>query len=69
MAERHRSKDKSRDSEKVYGDKDISISQAGRVGGNLQRNIATQDEKKRANERPAGATRVTKSDEQEDGDA
>ena len=69
MADRHRSHDKSRDSEKLYGDKDSAISHGGRKGGNLQRDIGTRDEEKRANERPAGVTRVTESDEQEDGNA
>lgn len=43
-----------------------SVSQGGRDGGRLARHIGTKDELKRANERPAGVTRVTKSDEQED---
>ncbi len=40
-----------------------TISQTGRSGGRLPRDIGTQDELKRANERPAGKTRVKKSDE------
>ena len=43
-----------------------TISQGGREGGRLARKIGTKDELKRAQERPAGVTRVTKSDEQED---
>lgn len=46
-----------------------SISQGGREGGRLARDIGTQDELKRATERPAGATHVTKSDEKEKGGA
>ena len=65
MAERYRSKDGSRDTDKVFGD-DTQISQQGRKGGNLQRDIGTRDEEKRTNERPAGDTRVTKSVERED---
>jgi hypothetical protein len=42
-----------------------TISQAGRSGGRLPRDIGTQDELKRANERPAGKTRVKKSDEED----
>jgi hypothetical protein len=42
-----------------------TISQAGRSGGRLPRDIGTQDELKRATERPAGKTRVKKSDEKE----
>lgn len=42
-----------------------TISQAGRSGGRLARDIGTQDELKRSNERPAGKTRVRKADEKE----
>jgi hypothetical protein len=42
-----------------------TISQAGRSGGRLPRDIGTQDELKRATERPAGKTRVNKSDEKD----
>ena len=45
-----------------------TVSQGGREGGRLARSIGTQDELKRATERPAGATRVTKSDEKVKGD-
>lgn len=44
-----------------------TISQAGRSGGRLPRDIGTQDELKRANERPAGKTRVKKADEKTGG--
>ncbi|PVH28017.1 hypothetical protein [Pararhodobacter oceanensis] len=44
-----------------------SVSQGGRAGGRLARDIGTKDELKRSNERPAGKTRVTKSDEKEGG--
>ena len=42
-----------------------TVSQAGRSGGRLPRDIGTQDELKRATERPAGKTRVKKADEKE----
>lgn len=42
-----------------------TISQAGRSGGRLPRDIGTQDELKRSSERPAGKTRVRKSDEKD----
>ncbi|MFO8125460.1 hypothetical protein [Yoonia sp.] len=42
-----------------------SISKAGRSGGRLPRDIGTQDELKRAKERPAGKTRVTGSDKED----
>jgi hypothetical protein len=38
--------------------------QGGRKGGALQRKIASRDEEKRSYERPAGLTRVRKSDKQ-----
>ena len=50
-------------SDTVFGAKG-TISQAGRSGGRLPRDIGTRDELKRANERPAGKTRVTKSYEE-----
>ncbi|MFP7571174.1 hypothetical protein [Marivita sp. S2033] len=65
MPERHRSKDGSRDTDKVLGD-DTEVSQQGRAGGRLARTVGTKDEMKRANERPAGATRVTKGMEDEE---
>lgn len=46
-----------------------TVSQSGREGGRLARDIGTQDELKRATERPAGATRVNKSDEKENGNS
>ncbi|MBY6055783.1 hypothetical protein KUV26_04065 [Leisingera daeponensis] len=64
MAERKRSKDGRRETEEIPGAKG-TISQQGRTGGTLQRDIASEDELKRAKERPAGSTRVTKSKEQE----
>lgn len=65
MAERHRSNDGKRETDKVLGEKG-EVSQGGRSGGNLPRDIGSRDELKRATERPAGTTRVTKSDEKED---
>ena len=64
MAERHRSKDGTRDSDRVLGEKG-QAGQQGRDGGALQRDIASKDELKRARERPGGQTRVTKSNERE----
>ncbi|SFC05294.1 hypothetical protein [Tropicimonas isoalkanivorans] len=63
MPERIRSKDGSRDTDEVLGEQG-QISQQGRADGNLQRKVGTRDELKRSNERPGGATRVTKSDEE-----
>ncbi|MFY0632281.1 MAG: hypothetical protein JXQ91_00590 [Vannielia sp.] len=67
MAERKRSNDMSRDTDKVLG-AEGEVSHGGRKGGELARNVASLDEYKRANERPAGKTRVTKSMEKEEGD-
>lgn len=67
MAERHRSKDGSRDTDRVMGEKG-TVSQGGRQGGDLSRERATKDEMKRAVERPAGATRVRKGDERGEDD-
>ncbi len=67
MAERKRSKDGTRDTEKVLGDA-ADISQQGRAGGDLSRKVGTRDEQKRATEDPAGPTRVTKQDEIDGGE-
>lgn len=68
MAERKRSRDGTRDSDRALGEKG-QVDKAGRGGGTLQRDIATRDEEKRAAERPAGATRVRKSDKTDESDA
>lgn len=68
MAERHRSKDGSRDTEEIIGEA-ADIDQAGRQGGDIERHVATRDEEKRATERPAGVTRVTGEDSRETGHA
>ncbi|MFY1707457.1 hypothetical protein [Tritonibacter scottomollicae] len=65
MAERVRSKDGHQETKDILG-ADGSVSHGGRNGGRLAREVASEDEEKRAKERPAGATRVTKSNEQED---
>lgn len=67
MPERHRSKDGRRETEEVLGEKG-DIAEQGRAGGRLARTVGSADEKKRATERPAGATRATKSLEDEDTD-
>ncbi|WP_299788638.1 hypothetical protein [uncultured Marivita sp.] len=66
MAERHRSKDGRSETKEIFGDQ-ADIDQQGRSGGRLSRTVGTKDEMKRATERPAGATRVTKSLEDEEG--
>ncbi|QFT59436.1 hypothetical protein FIU94_11435 [Sulfitobacter sp. THAF37] len=67
MAERKRSKDGSKDSEKIIGEA-ADISHQGRAGGNLERDVGTQDEAKRATEKPAGVTRVTGQDKRNHGE-
>lgn len=47
------------------GDETRPPAQGGVAGGKLTEKIGTRDEEKRAFERPAGATRVRKSDEHE----
>jgi len=66
MAKRVRSHDGIRETDDILGAKG-EISQSGREGGRLARDIGTKDELKRAEERPAGATRVKKADEKEGG--
>ncbi len=68
MAERHRSRDGSSETEEIIGEA-ADISQKGRTGGDIERRVATRDEKKRAKEQPAGATRVTGKDRRETGNA
>ncbi|MSU88292.1 hypothetical protein GE300_01510 [Rhodobacteraceae bacterium 2CG4] len=69
MTERKRCNTRDRDTDKVLGEPG-GVSQQGRAGGRLPRNVGSKDELKRATERPAGATRVTKSlaDEGDEGD-
>ncbi|MFP7672811.1 hypothetical protein ACG74X_05580 [Marivita sp. S0852] len=65
MADRIKSKDGHKETEDILG-AEGEVSHAGRSGGRLPREVGTKDELKRANERPAGATRVTKSMEDEE---
>lgn len=65
MAERKKSHDGRKETEEIFG-KPAEIAQQGREGGRLAREIGARDEKKRAFERPAGATRVTKKIEDDD---
>jgi hypothetical protein len=66
MAERQRSKDGNRETERVLGEKGPA-GQSGREGGTLARAIGSEDELKRAESRPAGKTRVRKADEERTG--
>jgi hypothetical protein len=61
MSERKRSHDGKQEAQEIANQSEVG--QQGRAGGRLAREIGTEDEMKRSFERPAGATRVTKSDE------
>lgn len=67
MAERHRSKDGERESEKFLGP-EVGTMQQGRAGGDLARRIATENEEKRRVRGDTSVTRVTKSCEEGQGD-
>ncbi|KUF12501.1 hypothetical protein [Pseudoponticoccus marisrubri] len=66
MAERIRSQDGQRETE-AFIEETETPSQQGRAQGNLERKVGTRDELKRAEKDCAGATRVTKSDEEGQG--
>ncbi|MGR3323124.1 MAG: hypothetical protein ACU0DK_14470 [Pseudooceanicola sp.] len=67
MAERHRSQDGTRETEEFVDDEIGTPSHQGRAQGNLERKVGTRDEKKRAEDDRAGKTRVTKEDEEGEG--
>lgn len=67
MAERHRSKDGERETEKFLGP-EVGTMQQGRAGGDLARRIATKDEEKRRVHGDTSVTRVTKKYEEGQGD-
>lgn len=66
MAERQRSKDGSRDTDKIPG-AEGPTDQAGRAGGNVARTVGSEDEMKRAGDSDAGVTRARKADEEKPG--
>ncbi|MFQ6552774.1 hypothetical protein AAD018_010590 [Aestuariibius insulae] len=61
MADRHRSSDGTRDTD-AYDTDAPAGSHSGREGGDLARNVGTQDELKQARQDNAGVTRVRKGD-------
>lgn len=67
MAERKRSNDGRRETKELFG-ADGTISHSGRAGGRHARQTGTKDELKRVFERPAGITRVSRSDQDQEGD-
>ena len=66
MAERKRSKDGTRETD-AYLDDAPTPAQQGRAEGELERRVGTRDERKRATSSRPGATRVTKEDEEGEG--
>lgn len=62
MVERKRSKDGVRETEQFRRQ---GAGTPGSAGGNLARDIGSEDDLKRSRERPAGLTRETKSDERD----
>lgn len=67
MPERKRSKDGRKEADDILT-AEGEVAHAGRAGGRLSRQVGTKDELKRATERPAGQTRVTKSMKKEEKD-
>jgi len=67
MAERHRSKDGTRDTKEFLDDEPAATDAQGRAGGDVARKTGTKDELRKAEDARAGATRVTKSDKDRDG--
>lgn len=66
MAERKRSKDGTSETEQFVDDTVDTPNHGGRFDGNLERNVGTRDER-RQTEHGEGTTRVTKSDEEGEG--
>ncbi|MCK0166612.1 hypothetical protein MWU52_03515 [Jannaschia sp. S6380] len=70
MAERHRSNDGTRETDKFIKDMPETPDQQGRAGGNLARDVGTEAALDRATEQGVkGVTRVRKSDEIDHGTA
>ncbi|TFL16289.1 hypothetical protein [Jannaschia formosa] len=64
MAERHRSQDGKRETDEFIEDMPETPDQQGRSGGQVARDVGTEDSLKRATEQGVkGTTRVTKSKE------
>ena len=67
MADRLRSKDGTRDTDKFIEDMPETPGQQGRSGGEIARDVGTQDSLEKATEQGVkGTTRVRKSDERPD---
>ena len=72
MAERQKSKDGERDTERLLNEAPEDMDQApdaqGRAGGEISRKVGTRDEKKRVDETSSGATRPLAQDQDRSGD-
>lgn len=67
MADRHRSNDGTRETDKFIEDMPETPDQQGRSGGGLARDVGTRDALKRATTQgKSGTTRVRKSDERDE---
>ncbi|MEX3015370.1 hypothetical protein [Gymnodinialimonas hymeniacidonis] len=64
---RHRSSDGRSETQELLGDMPSTPSHAGRDGGDLARKTGTKAELRRFENGSAGATRITKSDEEKPG--
>ena len=67
MAERKRSNDGSKETDKFLSDTDTP-DQGGRAGGGLQKDVGTQDALRRAEKGEDGMTRVTGEDKRNHGE-
>ncbi|SFG22865.1 hypothetical protein [Sulfitobacter dubius] len=68
MAERKRSNDGTQETEEFVSDAETP-SQGGRAGGDLQKDVGTQDAERRAEKGDDGVTRVTGEDKRNHGEA
>ncbi|MGR3444379.1 hypothetical protein DU478_05935 [Thalassococcus profundi] len=72
MAERIKSKDGTRETEEILGEKPEDMEPApdaqGRKGGEMNRKVGTRDEEKRYDETSSGATRPLDQDKNSSGD-
>jgi hypothetical protein len=69
MAERHRSKDGTRDTDRFIDDMPETPSHQGRAGGEIARDVGTEDALMRASTQGVrGVTRVTKQHDEDERD-
>lgn len=67
MAERHRSNDGRSETAEILEGQPETPSHQGRAQGELERKVGTRDEEKRLHKGDMGMTRVTKADEEGEG--